>query len=377
MKLIINTSTLSQTGVTQVAVSFINECMKFPENEYHIFMSKTIAAQIKKKEFPVNFLFYLIESHPIYGLKGFKIRKKLKKLEQQINPDCVFSVFGPSCWLPRNPHLMGYAYPQYVYPESPFFDQLSVLKFFYFKISQIIHKYYLKRDGKYYVCETKDVSIRLANFLNVPKENIYTVTNTFNNFFYEANNNTSNLLLPEKHSDEFRFLSLCSFMPHKNLEILNSVIPLLKNRSKRKIKFILTVDSLIYNKKIVKEVQDSIINIGRIDISQCPQLYKECDALFLPTLLECFSANYPEAMYMGKPILTSNLPFATVVCNDSVLYFNPLNPQDIVEKIIEIVENKELYKDLIQRGKRNLQLFDTAEKRAFKYLEICKKISGK
>ncbi|KAA6314587.1 hypothetical protein EZS27_034819, partial [termite gut metagenome] len=308
MKLIINASTLSGTGVTQVAVSFINECVNFTENEFHVFMSRTVATQIKVKEFSSNFFFYLIETHPIQGLRGFKIRRKLKKLEQKINPDCVFSVFGPSWWTPTCSHLMGYAYPHYVYPDSPLFNVLSVSEKTIVYFRKLVHKYYLKKNGKYYVCETEDVSKRLVDFLNVPIENVFTVTNTCNNFFYKSDN-VKGQILPEKSDNEFRFLVLCSFMRHKNIEILNSVIPMLKGKSDRKIKFILTADNIVYVKKIARGVMDSIINIGRIEIAQCPQLYRECDALFLPTLLECFSANYPEAMYMGKPILTSNLPF--------------------------------------------------------------------
>ncbi|MFK2341775.1 glycosyltransferase [Bacteroides fragilis] len=83
-----------------------------------------------------------------------------------------------------------------------------------------------------------------------------------------------------------------------------------------------------------EEAKKSIVNLGIIDVSKCPQLYNECDALFLPTLLECFSANYVEAMKMRKPIVTSNLPFATNVCKNAALYFDPMNAHDIVEKFL-------------------------------------------
>ena len=57
MRLIINTTTLSGTGVTQVAVSFINECRNFPENEYHIFLSTSIKKEINQSNFSENFFF--------------------------------------------------------------------------------------------------------------------------------------------------------------------------------------------------------------------------------------------------------------------------------------------------------------------------------
>ena len=50
--------------------------------------------------------------------------------------------------------------------------------------------------------------------------------------------------------------------------------------------------------------------------------------IFLPTLLKVFIAAYPEAMKIEKPIMTSNYSFATDVCQDSALYFDPLDSKD-------------------------------------------------
>ena len=100
MILLINASTLSGTGVSQVAISFIYECRNFPENEYHVFLSKTIEAQINAEDFKENFKFYVIKNHPIYGFKGFRSRCEMINLVKRIKPNCVFSVFGPSWWTP-------------------------------------------------------------------------------------------------------------------------------------------------------------------------------------------------------------------------------------------------------------------------------------
>lgn len=376
MKLLINCSTLSSTGVTQVAVSFITECIYIPLNDYHIFLSKTVLSQINKEQFPANFFFYNIDSHPLYGIKGFFIRMKLRKLESQINPDCVFSVFGPSWWTPKKPHLMGFANSHFIYNDSPYFKNISLIEKFKVKIFKIIHVYFLKRNGNYFVSETEDVSSRLAELLKCNKENVFTVTNTFNDYFNHFT--VSNIkILPQKSDKEFRFLSLCSFATHKNLVILNKIVPLLKNmKLKINIKFVLTIDESLFQKYFNEEAKESIINIGRVDVAMCPKLYYECDSLFLPTTLECLSANYPEAMKMKKPILTSNLPFAKTVCKDAALYFDPYNENEIVSKIIMLVNNREIREDLIRNGEKNLASFLTSKKRTEKYLQICNSIKG-
>lgn len=374
MKLLINVSTLSGTGVIQVAVSFIEECKKFCENDYSVLISKGIASQIDKKSFPSNFKFYEIEGRPRLLFKGYSTRQKLRKLEMETNPDFVFSVFGPSYWTPKSPHLMGYAYAHYVYSESPLFKIMPWHYLLKTKIHKFFHNFFLKRNGAYFVCETNDVAIRLVKFLNISQNNVYTVSNTFNHFFNDFSPSSKNLL-PIREKDEYRLLSLCSFEPHKNLEILNKVIPILNSRFKnRRVKFVLTVDDKLLQSKMSDEARGSIINIGRVDVSLCPQLYYECDALFLPTLLECFSANYPESMKMKRPILTSNLSFATMVCQKAALYFDPLDPDDIVEKVIRIIEDKDLNRELVENGLHQLQSFKSSEDRTKAYLEIFEKI---
>lgn len=379
MNIIINTSTLSASGATQVATSFITECRKFSENSYHVFLSETVAKQISVKDFPDNFSFYTFEGHPLYGAKGFRVRKQLQKLETQILPDVVFSVFGPSWWKPKAPHVQGYAYPYYVYPESPIVDKLTFKEKLKLSLYKKLHLHFLNKDGNCFVSETQDVSERLQKLLPQKKNKFYAVGNTCSSNYYDflkQPKHENQNILPIKKQGEFRFLSLCTYHLHKNLEILNKVIPRLNEICPHhQIKFVLTLDHENFYTKFTEEAKSSIINLGRIDVKNCPQLYSECDALFLPTLLECFSANYPEAMVMEKPILTSSLSFATTVCGDAAMYTDPLNESEIAEKIIQLYQDSNLRKSLVERGKERLKDFPSAQQRAKAYLEICKIMS--
>jgi glycosyltransferase involved in cell wall biosynthesis len=119
---------------------------------------------------------------------------------------------------------------------------------------------------------------------------------------------------------------------------------------------------------------NNVINLGPQKIEDCPELYIRSDALFLPTLLETYSANYPEAMIMNKPIITSNLDFAKDVCKDAALYFDPLAPQDIANKIIQLNEDIDLYEKLIENGQKRISELETSESRAIKYMNIFKSI---
>jgi glycosyltransferase involved in cell wall biosynthesis len=72
-------------------------------------------------------------------------------------------------------------------------------------------------------------------------------------------------------------------------------------------------------------VSDSIFNVGWLTLSECIDWYNRSDIVFLPTLLETFSATYLEAMRMGRPIVTCDLDFARDICKDAAAYFPPLS----------------------------------------------------
>ena len=159
------------------------------------------------------------------------------------------------------------------------------------------------------------------------------------------------------------------------MRVIKEVIPYLKEQAIQ-YKFVLTIDKESYE-SLFSDVQDYVTTIEPINTDLCPSAYDQCDALFLPTLLECFTASYPEAMKMQKPILTSDLSFAKDICQDSALYFDPLNPKDIAEKIIRLSSDKKLQNQLINNGLERLKYFETAQSRAKKYIEICEIITKK
>lgn len=370
MKLLINTSTLKGTGASQVAVSFIQECKQFGDNEYIVFMSPNIASNLHVESFPSNFSFYEFGKESLYGLKGKKDIRQMKRLEKELSPDAVFSVFGPSLWRPKAPHLMGFAYGHYVYDDLEYSRDAHLNDSWGRKLRRFVHMRQLKKNGDYYVCETEDVSKRLSLKYNISPKNIYTVSNTAGTAFMEYKGSF------KEPGDVFKFYTLASAAPNKNLNILNEVIPILRGEiPSRKIKFYVTVPKESYNQIFDDSVKNDVINVGPLKVEECPDFVDSCDALFLPTLLECFSASYPEAMLLGKPILTSDLPFATSVCKEAALYFDPLNSTDIAEKLIQLVNSPELYKMLQKKGECRAKFFPTPRERAISYLEICKNIS--
>ena len=79
--------------------------------------------------------------------------------------------------------------------------------------------------------------------------------------------------------------------------------------------------------------------------------------MFLPTLLEVFSASIIEAMYFDMKIVASDFPFNRKVIEDAGLLFKPTNAKDAADKIAEIIGDTELQKKLTERMKEKLKVY--------------------
>jgi len=366
LNIVINSAAQRFGGAIQVALSFIYECRKFPNHKYHVWVGPGVSKSLNKEDFQNNFTFHYFD----FGIIDFRaikhIQKVLSKAEKYIQPDIIICTSGPSYFHSKAPQIIGFNLPLYIYPESPFVKELGWRKKLKLWLKKQAHIYYFKRDGDAYVVQTNDVNQRTRKLLKT--DEVYTVTNNHNAYFTEQYEKYPKKL-PSKKQNEFRWLTLSAYYPHKDLEIIPKVAKTLRVRGVDDVRFILTLKPDDFKKKL--DPHPDIINIGPVNPEQCPSLYQECDGMFLPTLAECFSASYPEAMVMKRPIVTTDLGFAKSICGDAAQYYKAKDTESAADSIQKVIYDFELKRDLIQEGKQALRQFDTAEERAKKYLEIC------
>ena len=367
MIIIVNTTTAFKGGSVQVALSFLIEFRKFNNFEFHIFVGPGLRDLIEAQDFPGNFKFYFFEHRPSQRFFTTKpLSVEFEKIEKKIKADFVITTSGPSYWRPSCPHIIGYNLPHYVYSDSPFWSIAKIstkLRFYFLKF---IIRYFYKKDADYYFVQTDDVRDRLINFIN--SKNVFTVPNTCG--FSKGIGDNDLKFLPRRNKETFRFLTLSAYYEHKNLEILSLVSKKLESLGIFNVEFILTLSNEAFLKCFNRDKPSGVINVGPVKPKDCPNLYDECDAIILPTLLECFSANYVEAMFMKKPIITTDLSFARTVCKDAALYFQPLSADDATEKIVTFIGNQDLRSRLVEKGTARLQDFPNAAERASMIIDI-------
>jgi glycosyltransferase involved in cell wall biosynthesis len=265
---------------------------------------------------------------------------------------------------------MGFNLGKYIYPDSPFFKTISHYRRFRYALKRRIHFGMFKREATAIIVQTDDVNQRVRSALNI--QHVFTVSNTHSGFFHDWHEYKFNL--PSKGQDEIWILTLSSYYKHKNFEIIPSIIEELEQKGYTHVKFVLTLNETTFEKIFAGMKTHHIMNIGTVRPEECPSLYSKCDYMFLPSLAECFSASYPEAMVMKKPIITTDLPFARSICDNAALFYKPMDGKSAADAIEQIMQDKDLRSRLIENGLQRLNHFDTAEERAGKILGICHKM---
>lgn len=359
-RIIINTLNLRLGGAFQRSISFVENLEIVSDDlEIHIFCTAKYFEFLKLRNNHLIFHIFKYESNNFrFWLKTIK---DFRSLEKKIDPDLVFSFVGPAYIKPRAKHLVGFALPQIVYHDNPFVKNFDLKNRILFLLKSFVSKY----EADYYVVQTEDVKSRLINVFNLNRHHVFKVSNGIGRQFEK--------FVPSEKNTLSRFNSrtlilISGYRDNKNFEIFPEVIEILNERG-FKVKFIVTLDKSNYL-KYFKPYKDFVQNVGKVNPKEIQKLYAESSALFIPSFLECFSASYCEAMHMGLPILASNYSFSTTICGDSALYFDPYKPRQAAEKIIELFQNYELYKDLSTISFSKKDKFPDSIDQTTQYLDI-------
>tara|TARA_R110000824_G_scaffold401149_3_gene611007 strand:- start:13571 stop:14494 length:924 start_codon:yes stop_codon:yes gene_type:complete len=164
--------------------------------------------------------------------------------------------------------------------------------------------------------------------------------------------------------DGVKLLSPSVYYPHKNLEVLLGVADAIRSRDLNyRIVVTINPDSKAAAKFLAeiwsRGLEGVICNVGQVSLASMPSLYKQCDAVIMPTLLESFSIVYLEAMHYRLPILTSDMWFSRSVCGNAAKYFDPFDAQEILSSVEEIFLDESKRSALVEAGVHRLETFPT------------------
>lgn len=366
MKILIDASGCKAGGGIQVTDSVCRQLNKYSHHRFFVVLSEQL-----------NYLHNIIDNYANVKTYDYTMRNRvlnvitgrdnfLDTIADNENIDAVYLIFGPSVWRPKKLTICGFAMPHLILDDSPFWQYCPKSEIIRIRFRKLIHKWNFKILSDCYYTENEYISEKLRKLY--PRKKVVTITNNCHQIFDQPEKWQQDITLPS--FDGITLLTICANYPHKNLNIIPGVLNELKKKHPDvNVRFVVTV-----NKEDIQttdqDILKKIVFLGRVNIAQCPYLYTQCDGMFLPTMLECFSASYAEAMKMRVPILTSDLGFARSLCGDAATYFDPTSASDIADVIAKLYDTPQLARKLIENGNRQLALFDNPETRADKIIQL-------
>jgi len=350
-KLLLNASTLNKGGGVQAATTFIRSALSDRSIEWFFAVSKEVDEEVRRFEIP-------LETYNKNSLRFDQTparfsasREALLKFEKQIEPEAVFSFFGPAYVRFRAPHLLGVAHPWVTHAGFAAYKTFhSPLRMFIELGGNIYRGLWFKKAEKW-VVEANVAKRGLIKRLGIHAEDIFVVPNSFGQQFIDYEKT------PRDSTNKKRILVATAYYPHKNLEIIPAIAEhLVKRENFTDFEFVITLDEKNQRVRAIMDdarkrgVSEHINMVGYKPSKELPELYHSCDIAFLPSLLEAFSANYPEAMITGTPLVTTDFEFSRDACGNAAEYFKHSSPQAGAKSLLKVIQNQEYARRLVENG---------------------------
>jgi glycosyltransferase involved in cell wall biosynthesis len=133
-------------------------------------------------------------------------------------------------------------------------------------------------------------------------------------------------------------------------------------------------------REVIQELRDPVkrrINFkGYIAEEELVRLYREAKLFVLPSLHEGFCLPILEAMAAGTAVLTARRTAIPEIFGEAVLYADPFSPDDIANKIYDLVTNDKLRTRLEKKGLALSKKYDVRTQAAH-YLDAFRTIAAK
>jgi glycosyltransferase involved in cell wall biosynthesis len=365
MKVLVNASTLIVGGGIQVGVSFIQLAIKNEDFDWLFVVSLGIYNNLSL-DLQNDERIICIKTPPSKIFSGKESRKIIKNITRSFQPDLIYSPGFPSYIRFKETEIGRYtngwevnAKPLPWHTIKGFSTVLKIKLAIYYRILWA-------RRADYIETQTEAAKRGISKRAFFPIDKIKVIPNSPNQIFITNGQDVENGEVFNRKQ-----IAFCLSAPytHKNLDIIPYVAQELRSKFNVDLVFILTLpsDSNIWleieEKAKELKVEDLIQNVGILKLDECIAYYKLAKIVFLPTLLEIFSATYLEAMAMKVPIVTTDLEFAKDNCKDAAQFFKPGDPKDAAVKINDLLTNKELFINQIDTGLRVLNSYPSLDQK--------------
>ena len=97
---------------------------------------------------------------------------------------------------------------------------------------------------------------------------------------------------------------------------------------------------------------------NKLSDQQVYERFIACDIMYNASFYEGFGMPIIEAQSVGRPVITSNAGAMKEVAGDTAMLVNPDQPEEIRKAIDALVNDRELYDHMVERGRSNAKQYN-------------------
>lgn len=350
MRVLFNCSTNVVGGGVKNAVLFIQNTLNNKDSiEWTYACSKQVSALLQEIGIALGENFIFFKESPA---RNKAARKKLYKtcLERKIK--LVYTMAGPAYLNFPAYHIQGLSNPYITHADWTAFrlrgNLFQTLSYYLFVGLQFI---YSKR-ADYFIFQSDEARRSFIKRGGANKSNTHVIANAFDLSLLKENSNHYGLAKKAITDAKVIFCPGADYT-HKGFQFIPHIAHCILKLGRDDIKFRLTLPNGELWLRILKlsqklKVSHLIENIGPYSYSDVVAHYESADIVFVPSLLETFSASYLEAVFFRKKLIVADRSFSREVCGNYAVYCNPKEPQSSARLICETLNKVTVNEDLVR-----------------------------
>ncbi len=355
-RLLLNCAPISFGGALQASVAFVREALREPDHEWYFVISREAERNLLDfGEQPDAARLLVVDQSPA---RSAATRRRIADFVEATRPRAVFTFFGPAYQRFAQPHMMGVADGWVTHANRLSYATLDGYLARAKMLAQCLYKGLWYRAADYWVTEADCARQGLSARYRVDAGRIAVVPNNCAQAYHDGIDSPS---LSNASADAVsRIVTLSAHYPHKNLRIIPRVAAALRELGRERFCFRLSLDPgsqswlQLQDQARALGVEDCVETAGVVPLSQGREFYHGAAAMFMPSLLETFSASYPEAMAMRVPVVTVDMDHAHNICRDAALYYAPESAVDAAKQLDRVLGQPALADQLTAAGEQVL-----------------------
>lgn len=380
MNILFNCTTNVVGGGMKNSAFFIKKAVEDKNFNWHFAICLPVSGLLKEWDIDLSGgNFTIFENSPATNLSA---RKKLKTLEKDLKIELVYTMAGPAYVKFNSRHIQGLSNPYITHGEWEAFrfrgNIFKTIKYYGYVGVQFLYA----QKATDFVFQTTYAMESFKKRSHIDGKRLHVIPNAFDLGLKEYFNDRSDTVL-DNSQKTINILCPGAAYLHKGFQYIPSIVKEIKKRTDKPFIFILTLSfkSNLWKgiETQIKELnlQNEIINFGPYKYTDLKNLLEKTDIVFVPSMLETFSASYLEAMCANKKLIVANKNFARDICGNYATYVNPKDPVNSSKALVALFTDSSLSQSKKSLADEILKKYGNQEERFQKIIDLLKNFSTK